>query len=122
MKILMLLKYPLVGSGSGTYTFKLAEKLAKLYPQDQVAVFCPDSRNRIPNVKMFYFDMPFKSVATGHPDWPKAKLYSNLNNQEIDKLFFSAFRQVLNVINIFKPDVIHVHHAFYFSWIANYLR
>ncbi len=122
MRILMLLKYPLFGSGSGTYTFKLAEKLAKLYSEDKVAVFCPDLKNKIPGVKKYYYDLPFHAAATGHPDWSDAKLYSNLNNQEIDQIYKSAFDQIIKVINEFRPDVIHVHHAFYFTWIANYLR
>jgi len=118
----MLLKYPLFGSGSGTYTFKLAEKLAKLYPEDKVAIFCPDNKNKIPNVKIYYFEMPFHVSATGHPDWSDAKLYSRLTNQEIDQLYLAALEQVIKVINDFKPDIIHIHHALYFTWIANYLR
>lgn len=122
MKILMLLKYPLLGSGSGTYVKKLAEKLAQLYPEDKIAIFCPDQKNKAKNVKIYNFNLPFTAAATGHPDWPNAKLYSDLNDKEIDSFIESTFCQVLKVIKEFKPDVIHVHHAFYFTWIANYIR
>lgn len=122
MRILFLLKYPLFGSGSGTYTRKLAEKLAQLYPKDKVAIFCPDEKNKIPNVKIYFFKLPFYVANTGHPDWPKAKLFHQLTNQEIDKIYKSALSQVTEVVNDFKPDIIHVQHELYFTWIANYLR
>lgn len=122
MRILMLLKYPLFGSGSGTYARKLAEKLAKSYPEDQVAIFCPDIRTKLPGVKIFNFEMPLKAVATGHPNWPSAKIYSSLTNQEIDQIYTKALSQVIKAVNQFKPDIIHVHHALYFTWIANYIR
>lgn len=122
MRILMLLKYPLYGSGSGTYVRKLSKKLAQLYPEDKVAVFCPDKKNKIPGIKIFPFEIPFYAAATGHPDWPNAKLYSNLSNQEIDQIFLAALNQIIKVVNEFKPDVIHVHHALYFTWVTNYIR
>ncbi|HLB95512.1 MAG TPA: glycosyltransferase family 4 protein [Patescibacteria group bacterium] len=122
MRILMLLKYPLFGSGSGTYVRKLAEKLAVLYSQDEVAIFCPDAQTKLPGVKIFPFDMPFKAVATGHPNWPSARIYSSLTNQEVDQIYMKALSCVVKTVNHFKPDIIHVHHALYFTWIANYIR
>ena len=122
MRILFLLKYPLFGSGSGTYGRKLAEKLASLYPKDKFAIFCPDQETKIPGVKIYPFRLPFKAVATGHPKWPKAKLFHQLTNHEIDRLYKTALAQVLDVVNEFEPDVIHVHHELYFTWIANYIR
>lgn len=122
MRILQLLQYPLFGSGSGTYVRKLSEKLVQLYPDDKIAVFCPDFENAIQDVKIYHFNLPFKVASTGHPDWPMAKLYSNLSGQEINQIYTKALSQIIETINDFKPDVIHVHHAFYFSWIANYIR
>lgn len=121
MRILFLLKYPLFGSGSGTYCRKLAQKLSKLHPKDKVAIFCPD-KTKIPGVKTYFYDIPVKAASTGHPNWPDAKLFHRLSNEEIDKTCVSAFSQVLKVIGDFKPDVIHVNHELYFTWIANYLR
>lgn len=121
MRVLFLLKYPLFGSGSGTYARKLAEKLAATHPKDKFAIFCPDDR-KIKGVKIYPFKIPFRVATTGHPDWPGAKLFHQLKNQEIDRLYKSALAQVIDVVNDFKPDVIHVHHALYFTWIANYIR
>ncbi len=119
---MQLLQYPLFGSGSGTYVRKLTEKLTKLYPNDKVAVFCPDFSNRITGAKIYPFKMPFRVASTGHPDWPEAKIFSELSNQEIDQLYKESLSQLLLAVNDFKPDVIHVHHALYFTWLANYIR
>ncbi|MCA9388272.1 glycosyltransferase family 4 protein [Candidatus Berkelbacteria bacterium] len=123
MKILMLLKYPLFGSGSGTYARKLAEKLAEDHPKDSVAVFCPNKENiKLKNVKIYNFDLPFTVASTGHPSWPNAKQFHNLNPEEVDELFTRSLAQVLKVIHDFRPDVIHVHHALYLTWVADYIR
>lgn len=122
MRILYLLKYPLFGSGSGTYARKLAEIVAKQYPDDKIALFCPDKKNKIQNIKYYYYDISVKAVATGHPDWPDAKIFSQLSAEEIDQTYINALSQVIKVIHDFKPDVIHVHHELYFTWIANYIR
>lgn len=122
MRILQLLQYPLFGSGSGTYVRKLSEKLTKLYPEDKIAVFCPDFENTIHGVKLYHFNLPFKAASTGHPDWPTARPYSSLSGREINQIYTKALSQIIETINDFKPDVIHVHHALYLSWIANYIR
>lgn len=121
MKILFFLMYPLFGSGSGTYARKLVEKLSQLYPEDKIALLCPDSK-KIKGVKVYPLELPIKAVATGHPDWPEAKLFSRLTSEEIDRLYLDVFFQTIKAVEDFQPDVIHVHHAFYFTWIANYIR
>jgi glycosyltransferase involved in cell wall biosynthesis len=122
MRVLMLLKYPLFGSGSGTYARKLAEKLAVLYPKDEFAIMTPDYEHKVPGVKIFPFNPPFYAASTGHPAWPDAKIYSQLTPQEIDQIYIHTLTEAIKVVNKFKPDVIHVHHALYMTWIANYLR
>lgn len=122
MKILMLLKFPLHGSGSGTYARKLAEKLAQSYPQDEVAILCPDQKNEIKGVKKYYFNLPFNVAFTGHPDYKQCKIYSKLSSDEITRVYEAAFKSAMTAYKDFQPDVIHVHHASYFTWIANYIQ
>lgn len=122
MRILILLYYPLHGSGSGTYTRKLAQKLAGLYPDDQIAIVVPDKKNRIPGVTIYPYDLPFHVASTGHPDWPDAKLYSQLTSKEINKIYLKTMQTILKVVGEFRPDIIHVNHELYLTWIANYLR
>lgn len=125
MKILHLLMFPLSGSGSGTYTKKLAEIYSKEYPKDEVAILCPCQNGKseeVKGVEIFKLKMPFKVAFTGHPSWPDCKIYSQLTGQEMDIIFRSFTNSVMEVFYKFKPDVIHVHHISHFAFIANYIR
>lgn len=119
MRILQLLCFPLYGSGSGSYVRKLSEHLAKL--GHEVAIVCPDTRE-VPGVTIFNVDMPIKAAFTGHPEWPNCKLYSDLTGAEIDDIQMAFRSVIINAVETFKPDVIHVHHASILTWIANYIR
>lgn len=122
MKILHLLVFPLFGSGSGTYVRKLAEKTALEFPDDEVAILCPDKSRAVKGVKIFTLELPFKVVFTGHPDWPDAKIYSQLTAEEIAKLMEYLTKSTIETILKFKPDVIHVHHASCFASIASFVK
>ena len=122
MKILHLVCFPLFGSGSGTFVRKLAEKTAKEFPEDEVAILSVDKKSTFQGVKIFPLKLPFNVAFTGHPDWKKYKLYSELNQREINTLYESFRRQTIRVVDMFKPDIIHVHHASIFSSIAHYIK
>jgi len=119
MRILKLLKFPFWGSGSGTYARKLAEKLAKL--GNDVAIVAPDDRG-IRGVKIYTAKLPFFVAITGHSEYPGCKLYSNLTPQEINAILASFVKTILKAVDEFKPDIIYVHHASFFTWIASYIR
>ncbi|MBI2589760.1 glycosyltransferase family 4 protein [Candidatus Berkelbacteria bacterium] len=102
---------------------KLSEHVAARFSDDSVALLCPNEANHtLRGVKLYALNLPIRVVATSHPDWPDAKRFSDLTNAEIVQLYSSAFRQILQVVNEFKPDVIHVNHASYFTWIAQYIN
>lgn len=122
MKILHLLMYPLFGSGSGTYVRKLAEKTASEFPEDEVAILCPDGKNKVKGVKIFDLEMPFKVAYTGHPDWPNCKIYSQLTNEEMAEIVRSFLKSTTEAVQRFKPDVIHCHHASHFAWASSFIR
>lgn len=123
MKILHLLMYPLMGSGSGTYARKLAEKTASEFPQDEVAVLCPcDDDSTVKGVKIFNLKMPFYVAYTGHPDWPNCKIYSEITNEEMSEVIQSFLKSTVETVEKFKPDVIHCHHASHFAWAASFIR
>jgi len=119
MKILELLCFPLYGSGSGTYVRKLSARLKSL--GHSVAIACPDDRT-IPGVKIFTIKLPFMATFTGHPEHPKAKLYSQISGAELNDIQSSFMLGIINAVETFQPDVIHVHHAANLSWIANYIK
>lgn len=122
MKILHLLMYPLFGSGSGTYVRKLAEKTASEFPDDEIAVLCPDRKRSIEGVKIIPFDLPFPVAFTGHPDWPNCKIYSELSSEEMFQVLEAFQDAAIKAVKKFKPDVIHCHHESIFAWVSSTLR
>jgi glycosyltransferase involved in cell wall biosynthesis len=119
MKILQLLCFPLYGSGSGTYVRKLSATLKK--QGHQVAIACPDSR-QLPGIKIYEVKLPFMAVFTGHPEYKKAKLYSQLSGYQLNKIQSAFMSSIIKAVEDFQPEVIHVHHASNLSWIANYIK
>jgi len=119
MKILQLLCFPLYGSGSGTYSRKLAETLVKR--GHEVAIVAPDDR-QLSKIKVIPVKLPFMAVFTGHPEFPNAKLYSQLSGAELNDIQSAFSETIIKAAEEFKPDVIHVHHASNLSWIANYIK
>jgi|GEM_PF-272016 len=119
MKILQLLCFPTYGSGSGTYTRKLSEYLVKL--GHEIAIVAPETRP-LKGVKIFNVKLPFMVAFTGHPEYPNAKLYSQLSGSELNQIQSVFSETIIKAVEKFEPDVIHVHHASNLSWVANYIK
>lgn len=119
VRILQLLCFPLWGSGSGTYARKLGEKLADR--GDKVAIVTPDNRP-IKKNKIYEVKLPFFAAFTGHSEHPGSKRYSELSAQEISQILAAFYRKTIEVVEDFAPDIIFVHHASFFTWIANYIK
>lgn len=118
MRILYLQTFPFWGSGSGTYARHLASEIGKRH---KVAILAPDHR-RIERAKLYTVKMPFPVAFTGHPEWPNCKLYAGLPNSELFQVD-RAFREAaIATVEDFKPDIIHVHHAFPMAWAASFIR
>lgn len=118
MKILYLQTFPLWGSGSGTYARYLAREVGRHF---KVGMVVPEKRE-VPNVTLFPLKMPFKVAFTGHPEWPDCKLYTQLSNFEIIKLYESLLDSVTDAVEKFAPNIIHVHHAFPLAWVARVIK
>ena len=119
MRILFLHTFPLWGCGSGTYVRHLTKELAK--GKNKIAIVCPDSR-RIKGVDLFEIKLPFFVAFTGHPEHKKCKLYHQLSNKEISIIYQSFLNRVIEVVEKFKPDIIHVQHFSILSWVANFIK
>lgn len=119
MKVLILLKFPYFGNGSGNYTRRLADHLSR--KGVEVAIAAPDKRE-VPGAKTYTLKPPFRAVFEGHPEWRGAKRYSELTPMQFEKLYSGYLKQIIQVVEDFKPDVIHVNHASYFTWIASYIK
>jgi glycosyltransferase involved in cell wall biosynthesis len=120
LKILMLMKFPLFGGGSGNYIRKLSEKLARL-DGVEVAVAAPDSR-KFDGVKLYTIHPRRKAVFVSHPEYKRAKSYRDLTGKEFTDVYQSFMNRIIEVVEDYNPDVIHVHHCSFLTWIANYIK
>jgi|TARA_B100001971_G_scaffold210971_1_gene237552 glycosyltransferase involved in cell wall biosynthesis len=120
MKILQLVIFPLWGSGSGTYVRGLSKTLAA-NDRHKVAVVAPEKR-KIKNVKLYTVKLPFNAAYTGHPEFKKCKLYHELGGDEFTEIYDAFFKTIIDAVEDFKPDIIHVHHVSFLTWIAKYIK
>lgn len=118
LRILHFLTFPLYGSGSGTYARYLARYLTK---SAEVAILTPDTR-KLDGVKIYPLHLPLKVAFTGHPEWKNCKLFKEISNQELLRIYKTYLNESTKVIEDFKPDIIHVHHAYPFSWAARFIK
>lgn len=120
LRILYLQTFPLYGSGSGTYARYLAREVSKHH---QVAMVAPDYRQIAnSNVKMYPIKMPFNVSFTGHPEWKNGRLYKDISHREILTIYKSFLNHTVDAVEDFRPNIIHVHHAFPFSWAARFVK
>lgn len=119
-RILFLLMFPIYGGGSGSFTRNLARQLAKTGEFD-VAVASPDTR-KLQGVKTYPIKPAFKAVFESHPEWKRAKRYSKLTGYEFERQYTSFLRDIGRIVESFKPDVIHVNHAHFLTWIASFIK
>ncbi len=116
----MLMKFPLFGGGSGNYIRKLSEKLA-LLSDFEVAIAAPDDRE-VKGVKLYTLKPRRKAVFVSHPEYKRVKRYQDLTAAEFTDLYQTFTNQIIDAVEDFQPDVIHVHHCSFMTWIANYIK
>lgn len=132
MNIILMNHFPLHGSGSGTYTFNLAQSLSRL--GHKVTVIFPENRVvnfTIPNVKLHpvYFDtvnvkikdissLPFSFPCfTTHPS--STLLFSDITDEELE-YYISAFDSALQEEIAYQhPDFIHTGHLWIHGFVAS---
>src|SRR3990172_5079967 len=107
MKILILHRAPLWGSGSGTYVRKLAEEFIKT---DKVAIVAPEKRE-FDKIKIYQVKTPFPGVFHNHPEYAKAKRYSEMSNSELTRYILPYLTTAIRAIEDFNPDILFVQHA-----------
>lgn len=118
MRILYLQTFPFWGSGSGTYARHLASEIGRKH---KVAILAPDDR-AIERAKIYTVKLPIPVAFTGHPEWPNCKLYTQLTNEEISLLSQTFQNATIKAVEDFKPDILHVHHAFPLTWAASFIK
>lgn len=118
MKILYLQTFPFWGSGSGTYARHLASEVGRRH---KVGILAPDDRP-IERAKLYTVKLPFPVAFTGHPEWPNCKLYTELSNEEIWQIHDTFLRATIKAVEDFKPDILHIHHAFPLTWTGAFIK
>jgi len=128
MKVLMINHFPLVGSGSGTYTRNIAVNLIK--KGHEVCIVFPENTANFdvePGIELVpvYFKyeeqiegmLPFNFPCfTTHPR--STMTFYDMTDEELD-MYLSAFEKaVAGAVESFKPDVIHGQHIWLLSWLA----
>ena len=128
MRVLMINHFPIVGSGSGTYTRNIAVHLAKR--GFEVSIVMPENTTRfgnIPGVKIYpvYFlndekigdELPFNFPCfTTHPR--SSTTFFDLDDSQIEA-YLCAFRKAIGkAVEETRPDVIHAQHIWLLSWLA----
>ena len=128
MKVLMINHFPLVGSGSGTYTRNIAVNLIK--KGHEVCIVFPENTTKFdlePGIELVpvYFKheeqiegmLPFNFPCfTTHPR--STMTFYDLTDDELD-MYLTAFEKaVAGAVETFKPDVIHGQHIWLLSWLA----
>ena len=128
MKVLMINHFPLIGSGSGTYTRNIAVHLMK--KGHEVGIVFPENTAKItplPGAVLYpvYFTydekiegaLPFNFPCfTTHPR--SVMTFFDLDDSQLD-MYLNAFRAAIKkAVDEFKPDVIHGQHIWLLSWLA----
>lgn len=130
MKVLFINHFPLTGSGSGVYTANLAKSLAR--KGIEVAIVFPENRSeyeKYENIKLypvFFKDKEeISNVGQVSMNFPCFTTHprSTFNFREMtdeqrrvyEEIFFN---KINNVIEDFKPDVIHAQHIWTLAGIA----
>ena len=119
MKILFLYPFPLWGNGSGAFLRELTSELAKR--GHEIAIVAPDKR-KLPGIKHFVANPPQNGVFVSHPEWPKAKRFSDMNGQELADIYASYLKTSTEAVYKFNPEIIHVFHTAFLPGIARVLK
>ena len=128
MKVLLINQFPLFGGGSGIYTKNLAKSLTTLGHEVQIII--PENTTeieKIEGVKINPVFFKYKEEIPGQllfnfpcfTTHPRSSLTFNQLTDEQLKMYEDAFRlKMKEIIQNFKPDIIHSGHIWILSSIA----
>lgn len=119
MKILFLAQFPLFGNGSGNYTRRLAKYLDK--NNHEIAIAAPDNRT-FDFCKIYKIKPALDAVFESNPELKGSPKYREINSKQFSDIYLSYLNQIIDAVEDFRPDVIHVNHCFFLTWIANYIK
>ncbi|HVZ58895.1 MAG TPA: glycosyltransferase family 4 protein [Patescibacteria group bacterium] len=119
-RVLMLYDFPIKGGGSGAYVKYLSLRLQETRKYE-VAIALPD-KEPVDGLKTYPIKLPQIPVFIGRPGLEKSKRYAGLTSSEITDLYNAFLKETRKVVEDFKPDIIHAHHAFINTWVGEFIR
>jgi glycosyltransferase involved in cell wall biosynthesis len=119
MKILYLYPFPFWGNGSGAFLRELTAELVKR--GHEIAIIAPDNR-KLPGIKHYVVNPPQPGVFATHPEWSKAKKYSDMNGKELGDIYNAYLKTSIGAVADFEPEIIHVFHTAFLPGIARLLK
>ncbi len=119
MRILFLYPFPLWGNGSGEFLRKLTSQFVDR--GHEIAIVSPDKR-KLQSIKHYVVNSPQNGVFISHPEWPKARKFSDMNGQELGEIYTSYLKTSIEAVASFNPEIIHVFHTAFLPSIARTLK
>jgi len=128
MRVLLVNHFPLIGSGSGTYTGNIAAYLMK--KGHETAIVLPENTSKPEQLQgaaiypvFFTYDenienaLPFNFPCfTTHPR--SVMTFAQLDDSQL-KAYLDAFeKEIRKAVTEFKPDLIHCQHIWLLTWLA----
>lgn len=120
-RILILYDFPIAGGGSGAYVKFLALRLSESQ-QYTVGVAAPEKTPIDKSIAHYYIKLPQIPVFIGRPGLESSKKYIDLSAFEIEQLYEKYTKELIRIVEEFRPDIIHVHHMMVHSWAARFVK
>jgi glycosyltransferase involved in cell wall biosynthesis len=128
MRIILINHFPIVGSGSGTYTRNIAAHLVK--QGHEVCVIMPENTTHyagcdgvaiypvfFTNKEHIQNALPFNFPCfTTHPRSQTS--FFDLSDAQIGAYLSGFEREIEKAVHDFKPDIIHAQHIWLLAWLA----
>jgi len=116
---MFLFMFPLYGNGSATFMRNVISELVKR--GHEIGVVLPDKRS-LPECKIYSVKPPYEGVFVGHPEWPKAKKFSQMSGVELTKIYLSYLNTAITAVKDFSPEIIHCFHTAFLPPVARLMK
>jgi len=116
---MFLYMFPFYGNGSATFMRNLISELVK--KKHEVAVVAPDKR-KLFGVKHYLVNPPYEGVFVGHPEWNKARKFSEMSGVDLTRIYLSYLNSSISAVKDFGPEIIHCFHTIFLPPVARFIK
>lgn len=111
--------FPLYGNGSATFLRHLVRELVK--KKHEVAIVSPD-RRQLEGCRHYVVSPPTEGVFVGHPEWKKARKFSEMNGVDLTRVYQSYLETSIRAVKDFSPEIIHCFHTCFLPPVARFIK